>query len=208
MPRPGGPPGALAAGALLAPRRAGRRRGPVPPAGARPGVGERRVGALGSAERFGALARRLGHQAPALTRATAKQAMPSRRPSAPSPSARLPFTVTGAPDGLARGGASISSRRGASFGASSTTVQSTLPGSQPGGAHVGDRSAQQLEAVGPGQRGVGVGEVLADVAEPGGAEQRVGDGVGDDVGVAVAGEAALALEHARRRAPAAGPGRR
>ena len=55
---------------------------------------------------------------------------------------------------------------------------------------------------------VGVGEVLADVAEPGRAEQRVGDGVGHDVGVAVAGQAPLALELAPRRAPAAGRGRR
>ena len=43
--------------------------------------------------------------------------------------------------------------------------------------------------------GIGVGEVLADVAEPGGAEQGVGDGVGDGVGVAVAVQAAFAFEH-------------
>ena len=36
--------------------------------------------------------------------------------------------------------------------------------------------------------------MLADVAEAGRAEQRVGDRVGDDVGVAVAGEAGAAVE--------------
>ena len=46
------------------------------------------------------------------------------------------------------------------------------------------------------------GEVLADVAQPGGAEQRVGDRVGEHVGVGVAGQAALvrdldAAEHER-----------
>ena len=51
---------------------------------------------------------------------------------------------------------------------------------------------QQLDAVGARHRWVGVGEVLADVAEAGGAEQRVGAGVGDGVGVAVADEAPLA----------------
>jgi hypothetical protein len=39
-----------------------------------------------------------------------------------------------------------------------------------------------------------VGEVGAEVAEAGGAEQRVDHGMGEDVGVGVAGEAALVLD--------------
>ena len=113
--------------------------------------------------------------------------MPSRRPSAPSPSARLPFTVTGAPTASLRR-CSISARRGASFGASSTTVQSTLPGAQPAARTSADGPAQQVDAVGARERGIGVGEVLADVAEAGGAEERVGDRVGHRIGVAVPGQ--------------------
>ena len=55
---------------------------------------------------------------------------PLRRPSAPRPSARRPFTVTGAPTALDRRRC-ISSRNGASFGSSHTTEQSTLPIIQP-----------------------------------------------------------------------------
>ena len=199
--------GAAAAAArrrLAAPCRRGRRFGAgFARARLRAPAARRRLGAarrLGRPARGGSLRgssacpdrrRAAGHGRS--TSATAKQAMPSARPSAPRPSARLPFTVTGAPTAsLSR--ASISARRGASFGASSTTVQSTLPGSQPAArtSATARRSRSMLSA--PAQRGVGVGEVLADVAEPGGAEERVGDGVGDHVGVAVAGQAALAGE--------------
>ena len=50
--------------------------------------------------------------------------------------------------------------------------------------------------------------MLADVAEAGGAEQSVGDGVKHDVGVAVAGEAALMrdLDAAEHDRPFAGEG--
>ena len=55
---------------------------------------------------------------------------------------------------------------------------------------------QQLDRVGPGEGGVGVGEALADVTETGCAEQRLGDGVGDGVAVAVAGQPGQVREHA------------
>ena len=58
------------------------------------------------------------------------------------------------------------------------------------------RAGRSLSA--PRQPLVGVGEVRADVAEAGGAEQGVGAGVGDDVGVAVA-------RRARRRRRSATP---
>jgi len=53
---------------------------------------------------------------------------------------------------------------------------------------------QQHERVGALELRVGVGEVLADVAEPRRAEECVGDRVGDGVGVAVSREAAASLE--------------
>jgi hypothetical protein len=48
--------------------------------------------------------------------------------------------------------------------------------------------AQQADGVRTRQRRIAVGEVLADVAHSAGAEQRVRDGVGDHVTVAVPGE--------------------
>ena len=139
--------------------------------------------------------------------ATAQQAMPSPRPSAPSPSARRPLTVTGAPGPRLRSLLHLvppwrQLRRLAHHGA--VDVADGPPGVGDDGADLGE----QVDAVGAAPARVGVGEVLADVAEAGGAEQRVGDGVGHGVGVAVAGQAALAVERAARRAPAAAPGRR
>ena len=51
--------------------------------------------------------------------------------------------------------------------------------------------AQERQRVRVLVRGVAVGEVLADVAQPGGAEERVHDGVREDVGVGVPKEAAV-----------------
>ena len=54
--------------------------------------------------------------------------------------------------------------------------------------------AEQLDRIGAGPTRIGVGKVLADVAEPGRPEERVGAGMCDDVSVAVAVEPALARE--------------
>src|SRR5581483_1783741 len=62
----------------------------------------------------------------------------------------------------------------------------------PGGRHEFDDPGQQGQAVGPPPAGVAIGEVGADVAETGGAEEGVGHGVGHDVGVAVPGQTPLA----------------
>ena len=110
-------------------------------------------------------------------RATAQQAMPSARPRAPSPSARLGLTLTGPPT-TAASRCCMASRCGARRGASSTTVQSTLPTRQPV-ADPADHAGQQVHAVGAQPGRVVVGEVAAEVAEAGRAEQGVGDGVGD-----------------------------
>src|SRR6266536_5463564 len=103
-------------------------------------------------------------------------AMPSPRPVKPRPSAALAVTWT-EPGTVAHDG------RG----------------------HVGDRPAglagqrrglaAEAEAVGAGPAWVAGREVLAEVAEAGGAQHRVADGVGEHVGVGVAGEAALERHH-------------
>ncbi len=81
------------------------------------------------------------------------------------------------------------------------------PSDQPSGGHH-DRHlpprGQQLHAVGAAPGRVGVGEQAAEVAQPGGAEQGVGHGVGDHVGVAVAGQARAVEGHAAEDQPAAG----
>ena len=81
---------------------------------------------------------------------------------------------------------------GASLGRSATTVQSTLAGCQPA-ARIPIRDlGEEAQVVGAGPGRVGVGEVLTDVAEAGGAQQGVGAGVGGGVGVAVAPQRGLA----------------
>ena len=69
------------------------------------------------------------------------------------------------------------------------TVASTLPTCQP--ATLDRRAAfgEQRERVGAAVLRVGVGEVMADVAERGGAEQGIGDRVAERVGVGVAEQA-------------------
>ena len=79
--------------------------------------------------------------------------------------------------------------RAPASGASITTVTSTLPTSHSAATRL-HHPGEQVGAVGAGVGGVVVGKVGADVAEAGRAEQGVADGVGDRVGVAVAGQAA------------------
>ena len=74
------------------------------------------------------------------------------------------------------------------------TVQSTFAATPARRAHVGDRAAQQLDAVGAGERRVVVGEVLADVAKAGGGEEGVYDCVGHDIGVTVPGKPTFTVE--------------
>ena len=135
--------------------------------------------------------------------AVAKHMMPSPRPIAPSCSARLPLIDTGAPT------AALSSvlhlaRAGASFGRSHTTAQSMLTTAHASSAEQRHDVAQHRDRVGARPPWIGVGEVLADVAEPGRTEQGVGAGVGDHVGVAVAARGRARPRTRRRRAPAPG----
>ena len=122
--------------------------------------------------------------------ATAIAAAPSPRPTKPMRSPVVAFTLTrsGAIPSASASRSRIASRCGASFGRSSTTVASTLPISWPRGDQVADDRAQQRDRVRVLPLRIRVREVLADVAEPGGAEQRVDHRVGEDVGVGVAGE--------------------
>ncbi len=120
----------------------------------------------------------------AMSSTTAVQAIPSARPSAPSPSARVAFTFTGAPSTWPSRSA-IRSTNGASFGRSATTVQSALTGTQPAARGQHHHRARITMLSAPLQRGIGVRGVAAQVAEAGRTEHGVGDGVGHGIGVAV-----------------------
>ena len=63
------------------------------------------------------------------------------------------------------------------------TWTATLPIVEAGRAHPAGRLGEQGGAGGAGPRGVGGAEVRAEVAEPGGREQRVAGSVRGDVGV-------------------------
>ena len=78
---------------------------------------------------------------------------------------------------------------GASFGAWAMTVLSTLPISQPAARTRRAASASRASESAPAELRVGVGEVAADVAQRRGAEQRVGDGVAQRIGIRVAEQA-------------------
>ena len=120
------------------------------PRGTRPGVGDRRVGALGSAGRFLVPLRGgLAISRPPVTSATAKQAMPSPRPSAPRPSARLPFTVTGAPTASREAPLHLVAAR-RELGRLEHDRAVDVAGRPARRPHVGDGPAQQVEAVGAG----------------------------------------------------------
>ncbi len=74
------------------------------------------------------------------------------------------------------------------------TVQSTFTGPQVPLGQQRHHGPQQLDRVRPPPALVGVGEVLADVAHARGPQQRVGDGVGQHVGVGVTLQAAIVLD--------------
>ena len=132
------------------------------------------------------------------TSATAQAATPSPRPSAPRPSVRLPFTVTGARR-RRRVAACISGVPGASFGASSTTVQSTFaapsPPRAPARTHGGAaRCCRRRPSVGSVS-----GKCSPMSPSPAAPSSASVQAWAIDVGVAVTGQAALAVEgHARR----------
>ena len=90
------------------------------------------------------------------------------------------------------------------FGRSRITVTSTLPTSKPRAATSRAAAREQIEARRVLPARIGVRKVPADVAEAGRAENRVGDGVADDVGVGMPERAALGRNRRRRRARAAG----
>ncbi len=83
-----------------------------------------------------------------------------------------------------------------------TSVQSTLTTRRPCSATLATTRREQLHRVGVAPALVGVGEVLADVSEAGGAEQRVDHRVGEHVRVGVAVETLLVTRSRRRRSPA------
>ena len=141
--------------------------------------------------------------------ATASAAAPSSRPTNPIPSPRVAFTLTcsGAIPIAPASTSRICSRAGASLRAlehhGRVDVHHRQPAAREQHRH---RRAQQLDRVGVAIALVGVGELMADVGQPGRAEQRVDDRVREHVGVGVAGEAALAdeLDAAEHQSPAGG----
>ena len=84
----------------------------------------------------------------------------------------------------------MAGRCGASLGASSTTAHVHVA-DLPACARHSATTGPAAPCCRPRPRLGRVGEVVAQVAEAGRAEQGVGDGVGDHVGVAVAGQAAV-----------------
>ena len=135
-------------------------------------------------------------------------ATPSPRPVRPRPSVVVAETVTGAPAASLRA-ASASARRGPRRGRLPITWTATLPIAKPAARTRRGGLAEQRDAGGAGPRGVGGAELAAEVAEPGGREQRVARGVGRDVAVGVTlqavvllgpGEAGEVHRHARRQA--------
>ena len=117
-------------------------------------------------------------------RTTARQAMPSARPSAPMPSARVALTETGPPstaESNVRHGGGVRSqpRCVRHHGAVGIDRGVALLARHP------HHLAQQVHAVGPFPGRVRVGEVAAQVAESHRAEDGIGQGMADGVGIAV-----------------------
>ncbi len=55
-------------------------------------------------------------------------------------------------------------------------------------SNVGDSTSEQIDTVGARERRIGVGKVLSDVSKARRTQQRIGNGVGNDVSVGVASE--------------------
>ena len=151
------------------------------------GLGIGAVGLLGHGQSVCVRASRRASR-PARRVATAIAAMPSPRPTKPMPSlvVNLTFTCQRAarapPARRSRMRVAVRAELGRLADDRGVDVARRQPllGQEP--AHL----LEQLDRVGVAPALVGVREVLADVAEPGGAEQRVDHRVGQDVGVGVA----------------------
>ena len=124
----------------------------------------------------------------ASTSAVAIAAMPSPRPVSPSPSVVVADTDTGAPT-AAESAASASARRGPSRGTVADDLDGDVADLEAGGAHPPRGLLEQGHAGRARPRRVRRTEVAAQVAEPGGREQRVARGVRRDVRVRVTLEA-------------------
>ena len=118
----------------------------------------------------------------------ARQAMPSARPSAPKPSARVAFTDTGAAQDSGERGSPSSRCGGPAGGRRRSRCSRRWHRVALFRGHPHDLG-QEGHAVGPLPDRVGVGEVASEVPESHGAEHRVGQGMADGIGVTVATEA-------------------
>ena len=127
--------------------------------------------------------------------AVAIAARPSPRPVSPSPSVVVAATDTGAPT-AAPSASSASARRGPIFGSSPITCTATLAIRPPGAVTSRAVSASSTAPERAGPPRVGRAEHRAEVAEPGGRQQRVAQRVRGHVAVGVPG-AAVGLGHCR-----------
>ncbi len=124
------------------------------------------------------------------TEATAMQAIPSPRPIQPIPSLVVALTLTRAEVASAEDPLHLGPQRAEPrLLADQRRVDVDDPPRDRA-----DRGAQQVDRVGVAPALVVVGKEGADVAAAGGAEQGVDHGVGEHVGVGVAGEAARVLD--------------
>ena len=123
--------------------------------------------------------------------AVAIAATPSPRPVRPSPSVVVPLTDTGAPT-ASESAACASARRRADLRPVADDLDRDVADLEAGLAHQPGRLGEQGRPRRPGQLGPGGAEVRPEVTDAGRREERVAGGVGGDVGVGVAVEAALA----------------
>ena len=139
-----------------------------------------------------------------VSRATACAAIASPRPTASTPSFVFAFTLTrlaSMPSAAARRD-SMASRCGPIFGRSRITTTSTFSTASPRPRTSADALPQQRHARRALPSRIGIRIVLADVAGPRRAEDRVGHGMTDDVGIGVSERPAFrrhghAAEHER-----------
>jgi len=139
------------------------------------------------------------------TVAMASTAIPSPRPTKPIPSPRVALTLTAEDSDAQRPGKPIAHGRrcGAMRGALGDDRGVDVHDGEPGIVEHRRDAPDEVERVGVPPRLLGVGKVLADVAQAGRPQQRVDDGVGEDVGVrmAVEPEVVVDLDAAEHQPP-------
>ena len=129
-------------------------------------------------------------------RSVARARHPTPSPESPKPSGRVALTDTRS-SGTSKTRASAARISSAARGDRGTFAEDghvARPGRVPGIDDQRNSARQELQPADPFDGGVGVGEVIPDVAHGRGPEEGVGDRVTDRVAVGVPDEAGLAFE--------------